>query len=233
MQNVDKVSRTLCTTKFKFEENGRQYDFNASRLVEVSRAKELLDRGSTNAALRILEQAEKSLKERNKIFRIADKYGWDVVEEYMDDPITENTDDATKLRQAEYRAKIKRREKVRQPQRTSPYYRNPDSERATSDLFRRPGATYSEVALGGKGAAATATVSCIANQNIMLEKRTRAPNVSIATEKNTGLTNAHKRHPDSHQQPNTSKETVKYNFLILHDREHKFENSFKQFIFNG
>ena len=52
----------------------------------------------------------------------------------------------------------------------------------------------------------------------------RTLNVSIATEKDTGLSNAHERHPDSHQQPNTSKETVKYNFLILHDREHEFEN---------
>ena len=115
----------------------------------------MLDRGSTNAAASILEQAEKSLKEWNKIIYIADKY--DLYVEYMHDPITENTDDATKLRQAEYCAKIKRREKVRQPDRTSPYHRSPDSERATSDLFRSPGATYSEEALGSKGAAATAT----------------------------------------------------------------------------
>ena len=33
--------------KNKFEGNARQYDFNASRLDEVSRAKELFDRGST------------------------------------------------------------------------------------------------------------------------------------------------------------------------------------------
>jgi len=58
----------------------------------------------------------------------------------------------------------------------------------------------------------------------MVEKGTRTLNVSIATEKDTGFTNAHERHPDSHQQPNTSKKTVKYNFLILHDREHEFEN---------
>ena len=49
LQNVDKVSRsTVCTPKFKFEGNGRQNDFNASHLDEVSRAKELLYRGSTN-----------------------------------------------------------------------------------------------------------------------------------------------------------------------------------------
>lgn len=54
------------------------------------------------------------MNERNKIICIADYYGWDVAEEYMDDPITENREDVTKLRQVEYRAKIKGREKVRQ-----------------------------------------------------------------------------------------------------------------------
>jgi hypothetical protein len=55
----------------------------------------------------------------------------------------------------------------------------------------------------------------------MVEKRTRTLNVSIATEKDTGLTNAHERHPDSHQQPNTSKETVKYNFLMIESMNSK------------
>ena len=50
------------------------------------------------AAERIVDQCEMALKERNKIIRIADKYGWDVVEEYVDDPLTDGTDDATKLR---------------------------------------------------------------------------------------------------------------------------------------
>jgi hypothetical protein len=54
-----------------------------------------LDRDSTNAAASILEQAEKSLKGWNKIIYIADKY--DLYVEYMHDPITENTDDATKI----------------------------------------------------------------------------------------------------------------------------------------
>lgn len=43
LQNVDKVSRsTLCTPKFKLEGNGKQYEFNAPRRDEVSRAKEFL-----------------------------------------------------------------------------------------------------------------------------------------------------------------------------------------------
>ena len=47
-------------------------------------------------------------RSRNKIIRIADKYEWDVVEEYIDDPITDDHEDATKLRQVAYRAKLKR-----------------------------------------------------------------------------------------------------------------------------
>jgi hypothetical protein len=65
-------------------------------------------------------------------------------------------------------------------------------------------------------------VTCIANQNIMVEKRTRTLNVSIATEKDTGLTNAHERHPDSHQQPNTSNEkdqTLLFRNLDFYDKD--------------
>ena len=136
-QTADRNTRSSVTTpKFKFEGNAKQYEFNALRLDEITKAKSFLERGSYSAAVKILEQSEKSLKERNKIVRIADKYGWDTVEEYVDDPLTDNTDDATKLRQAEYRAKLKRKEKARQ--KASPYYRAPDNEKGVSDLFRRP-----------------------------------------------------------------------------------------------
>jgi hypothetical protein len=40
-----------------------------------------LEQKSIAAAEKNLDQCEKALKERNKIIRIADKYGWDVVEE--------------------------------------------------------------------------------------------------------------------------------------------------------
>lgn len=45
------------------------------------------------------------MNRRNKTVRIADKYGWDVVKECQDDSITDDADDATKLRQAIFRAK--------------------------------------------------------------------------------------------------------------------------------
>ena len=34
----------------------------------------------------------------NKILEIVDRYRWDVVEEYMDDPLTEDSEDTTKLK---------------------------------------------------------------------------------------------------------------------------------------
>ena len=60
----------------------------------------------------------------------------------MDDRLTENSEEATRLKQTEYRAKLKRKEKARQNNRYNPYYRNADADKATSDLFRRPSSTY-------------------------------------------------------------------------------------------
>ncbi|CAG2212269.1 unnamed protein product [Mytilus edulis] len=139
--------------KFKFEGNGRQHEFNTARINELSRATDFLERGSVGAAVKALEQAEAALKERNKLLRIADKYGWDVVKSSW----TESTEEATRLKQAEYRAKMKRRDKYTKADRPNPYYKNPVEEKATSDLFRRPSSTYSEDSsrsrstAGGKG----------------------------------------------------------------------------------
>ena len=107
MQQCEKPKSSVTTPKFKFEGSARQYEFNSSHIDEVSKARVFLEQKSIAAAEKILDQCEKALKERNKIIRIADKYGWDIVEEYVDDPLTDSTDDATKLRQAECRAKLK------------------------------------------------------------------------------------------------------------------------------
>jgi hypothetical protein len=51
------------------------------------------------------------IKEQKKVIKIADKYGWDVSKEFKDDPITENSEESQRLRQAEARAKRKRSDK--------------------------------------------------------------------------------------------------------------------------
>lgn len=40
------------------------------------------------------------LVERNTHLRIADKYGWDTLEEYVGDSLVDGPDEATKLRKA-------------------------------------------------------------------------------------------------------------------------------------
>ena len=81
LQHCEKQKSSVTTPKFKFERNARQYEFNSSRIDEVSKARVLWEQKSIAAAEKNLDQCEKALKERNKIIRIADKYGWDVVEE--------------------------------------------------------------------------------------------------------------------------------------------------------
>ena len=80
--------------KFRYEANEKQFKFNSERLVELDKALDSLTYGSTGlpAAVSLLEKCTKALTERNKILRIADKYGWDVVDEYVDDPITDNSE---------------------------------------------------------------------------------------------------------------------------------------------
>jgi hypothetical protein len=41
-----------------------------------------------------------TLRQRNKILKIADRHGWDTVNEYLDDPLADNNEDARKLRGA-------------------------------------------------------------------------------------------------------------------------------------
>ncbi|CAG2214890.1 unnamed protein product [Mytilus edulis] len=98
---------------------------------ELEKTLKLIEKDSPALAIQYLEKSIKALKERNKLLRIADKYGWDVVDEYIDDPITEGTDDATKLRQTDYRAKAKRRDKVRT--RPTPYIPEPESSQVPQD----------------------------------------------------------------------------------------------------
>jgi hypothetical protein len=137
LQQYEKPKSSVATPKFKFERSARQYEFNSSRIDVVSKARAFLEQKRIAAAAKIMDQCETALKERNKIIRIADKYGWDVVEEYVDEPLSDSTDDATKLRQAEYRAKLKRKDKERQNNRYNPYYKNQNnSDKNTADLFR-------------------------------------------------------------------------------------------------
>jgi len=131
-------STSKSTPKFRFEGNQKQFDFNIDVLGDISHALDYIKRGSVSSAIKHLDNATESFNKRNKILRIADKYGWDTVEEYIDDPITDGTDDAAKLRQAEYRAKNKRNYKARAT--AEPYPRNVDKQQ--EHFFRESGTLF-------------------------------------------------------------------------------------------
>jgi hypothetical protein len=90
---------------FKFQSNKIQFEFNSDREIEINLAIKLLENNRKEAAIDTLKLYINHLNKRNKIVRIADKYGWDVVQEYQDDPLTDDADDASKLRQAIFRVK--------------------------------------------------------------------------------------------------------------------------------
>lgn len=91
--------------EFKFQSNKVQFEFNSDREHDILKAVNLLKSNNVESAIEALNSVVKDLNKRNKVVRIADKYGWDVVQEYQDDPITDDADDASKLRQAIFRAK--------------------------------------------------------------------------------------------------------------------------------
>lgn len=61
---------------------------------------EYLKFGRTEDARKILKSTREMFVERNTHLRIADKYGWDTLEEYVGDSLVDGPDEATKLRKA-------------------------------------------------------------------------------------------------------------------------------------
>lgn len=108
---------------------------------DILKAVNLLKSNNVESAIEALNSVVKDLNKRNKVVRIADKYGWDVVQEYQDDPITDDADDATKLRQAIFRAK--KRNNNRKPyERTNRSYSGQDSQGLQGQFFSSAWAGY-------------------------------------------------------------------------------------------
>lgn len=106
---------------FKGEGNKIQYSFNEERLRNLDTLSNNITFGDLKGALTLIESEKKSLNYRNKLLKIADKYGWDTVKEYTDSDIADNAEDATKIRSAVARASAKKR------QVQTPYTRNTQS----------------------------------------------------------------------------------------------------------
>uniref|UniRef100_A0A8W8IWY6 Uncharacterized protein n=1 Tax=Magallana gigas TaxID=29159 RepID=A0A8W8IWY6_MAGGI len=88
---------------------------------------EALDIFSDKLERALRRQKQEIVNELNLTSKSTEKkYGWDFVQEYQDDPITDDADDATKLRQAIFRAK-KRNDNKKPYERNNRSYSGQDS----------------------------------------------------------------------------------------------------------
>ncbi|CAG2209771.1 unnamed protein product [Mytilus edulis] len=94
---------------FKSEGNRIQHSFNLERSDKLSKIDSFVKFNSLDAASRLISEEKETLRKRNKILKIADKHGWDTVQEYLDSPLADNKDDAVNLRSAITRANSRRR----------------------------------------------------------------------------------------------------------------------------
>lgn len=139
--NLTSKSTEKKVPDFKFQSNKIQFEFNSDREHDILKAVNLLKSNNVESAIDALNSVVKDLNKRNKVVRIADKYGWDVVQEYQDDPITDDADDATKLRQAIFRAK--KRNNNRKPyERNNRSYSGQDSQGLPGQFFRPHGQDF-------------------------------------------------------------------------------------------
>ena len=102
---------------FEFKTDGlkKQFQFNLDRIDKLSELEALIEVGNLEKIKAHISEEFKSLKDRNKILKIAETHGWDTVKEYDSDPLAEDSEDASRLRTAINRARYNRRFKPYDP----------------------------------------------------------------------------------------------------------------------
>jgi hypothetical protein len=119
---------------FKHEGNRIQHSFNSERADKLAKLESLIKIKDLTAASKLLTEEKEILRKRNNILKIADKHGWDTVQEYLDSPFADDKDDPANLRTAIARATTKRRSK--------PYDRTAERANISDKFASRGGAKF-------------------------------------------------------------------------------------------
>ena len=95
--------------------NKDQFDFNTEISFAIQECQQQISRGNIEDLSANLTSIATKLKKRNKLIKLADRSpaGWSIVQEYEQDPMASDSDDAQKIRQAKQRAI--RKKKVKTP----------------------------------------------------------------------------------------------------------------------
>jgi hypothetical protein len=112
---------------FKSEGNCIQHSFNSERADKLAKLASLIKIKDLTAASKLLTEEREILRKRNEILKIADKHGWDTVQEYLDSHLADDKDDAA-------RATTKRRSK--------PYDRTAERANISDKFASRGGAKF-------------------------------------------------------------------------------------------
>lgn len=94
--------------EFKYKRNRSQYEFNQKVLDKIETALEVSDEDERSTAL---SEGKNLIEERNKHIKLAEKYGWETVDCYINEPLASNSDDEKRIRRAVKEGKALRDEK--------------------------------------------------------------------------------------------------------------------------
>ena len=93
--------------------NKDQFDFNTEILFAIQECQQQISRGNIEDLSANLTSIATKLMKKSKLIKLADRSpaGWSIVQEYEQDPMASDSDDAQKVRQGEQRAIRKKKVK--------------------------------------------------------------------------------------------------------------------------
>ena len=94
--------------------NKDQFDFNTEISFAIQECQQQISRGNIEDLSANLTSIARKLKKRNKVIKLADPSpaGWSTVQEYKQDPMASDSDNAQKIRQAEQKGIQKKKVKT-------------------------------------------------------------------------------------------------------------------------
>ena len=116
LHSSEQISKKLKTEQqltFKFVGNQKQYQFNTETIDIVDQAQSHLNNSTTLEAYSCLKKLKEKIKHRNKLIRLAGKCeaGSDTALECEQDELASGFDDEKRMRQAEFRAPRRKKQK--------------------------------------------------------------------------------------------------------------------------